>query len=163
MANAVHVPYPGKTRCQPGLCGQKMYDPPVPFGHKLGHLYPGKMIFISGIPDSDSPRFSINFKGEETNAFHFDVRFDYGSDQNEIVRNAKVDGSWGTEEKSLDKPFPFGRGKFFDMIVLIERDCFKVAVNNEHLLEFEYRFPIEKVDTLRIRGDVRLCLVRVQG
>ncbi|XP_045166595.2 galectin-5-like [Mercenaria mercenaria] len=162
----VHVPYPGENKCQ-GLCGQKIYNPSVPVRHGLGCIYPGKMIFISGIPDSKSPRFSINFKSHKGevrgNAFHFDVRFEYKGSKDTIVRNARNKGQWGSEERSPSKPFPFKRNEFFEMVVLVEESCYKVAVNDRHLLEFNHRLSLEEVDTLVIRGDVRICMVRIQG
>ncbi|XP_060554657.1 galectin-5-like [Ruditapes philippinarum] len=163
---AVHVPYPGESCCQ-GLCGQKFYDPSLPFRHRLGCLYPGKMIFISGIPSPSSSRFSINLKSvggqSKSNAFHFDVRFDYGNCHNEIVRNANINGSWGQEEKSLSCPFPFRQNAFFEMIILVDKSSFKVAVNGEHILEFRHRFPIENIDKLVIKRDVRITMIRIQG
>ena len=61
-------------------------------------------------------------------AFHFDVRFNFGSDRNVLVRNAQQNGSWGAEEKSAPY-FPFVPNQNFDMIILIEHDCFKVSVH----------------------------------
>ncbi|XP_053376891.1 galectin-5-like [Mercenaria mercenaria] len=156
------VEYPGATSCQ-GLCGLKIFNPPVPVTQNIGTLHPGKMIFISGTPNPDCPGFSNNAKSGNENAFHFDVRFSFGNDTNVIVRNAKQDTKWGTPEETLSSSFPFCRGNSFEIIILVELSCYKVAVNNQHLVEFNHRFPLNKVDLLRNRGDVKISMVRIQG
>lgn len=51
---------------------------------------------------------------------------------------------------------------FFQLTSL--HQLFQVAVNNQHLLEFNHRVqPLNMIDTLRIDGDVRLTQVRIQG
>lgn len=151
------APYPAPGGAAP------IYNPPVPFVQPIpGGVYPGKMIFVSGIPHPGASRFNINLKCGGDTAFHFDARFNFGSDRNVIVRNAQQNGSWGPEEKQSPY-FPFNYNQFFDMIILVEHACIKVAVNNQHLLEFYHRIqPISRIDTLRIDGDVRLTQVRFQ-
>lgn len=61
-------------------------------------------------------------------AFHFDVRFKYGSDRNVIVRNTKQRNSWGEEERYLPGGyFPFHPNMNFEVIILAEFYCFKVS------------------------------------
>ncbi|XP_060554648.1 galectin-5-like [Ruditapes philippinarum] len=162
MSNIIHVPYPGETSCQ-GLCGLKIYNPDIPFGRNIGSFYPGKMLFINGTPNPDCPRFSINLKSGKENAFHFDVRFNFDNDSNVIIRNAKIDGKFGEAEKTLSCPFPFAPGKAFELVLLVDQSGYKVAVNNQHILEFSHRFPMENVNLLRVRGDVKISLIRIQG
>lgn len=42
--------------------------------------------------------------------------------------------------------------------------CFErqVAVNNQHLVEFRHRLPIQSANTLSVTGDVRLTQVSFQ-
>lgn len=70
-------------------------------------------------------RFNVNFHAGQDIAFHFDVRFHFGSDCNQIVRNAMQHNTWGHEEREVSN-FPFQPDKFFDMIILVEPHCFKV-------------------------------------
>ncbi|XP_060597378.1 galectin-4-like isoform X6 [Ruditapes philippinarum] len=150
-------PYPG---------GGPIFNPPVPFVQGMGGIYPNKMIFISGVPHPNPSRFSINLQcGYGDIAFHFDVRFNYGNDRNVIVRNSLLTNSWGPEERTLPCGyFPFQPNMYFEAIVLVEPYCFKVAVNNQHLLEFNHRVrQLNLIDTLRIDGDLRLTQVRFQG
>ncbi|WAR20437.1 LEG4-like protein [Mya arenaria] len=198
-----------------------IYNPPVPFVHHLGGLYPNKMIVISGIPHPGASRFSVNFQNGSDIAFHLDVRFNFGNSHNVVVRNHMSHHCWGSEERDLawfpfspdaftvyiqqgshHEPheiamcvdarfwfnnesnsvvrnhkqggwgseertipfFPFAQNAPFEMIILVEHHQFKVAVNNQHLMEFRHRIqPLGRFDTLRIDGDLRLTQVRFQG
>ncbi|VDI67660.1 galectin-9 [Mytilus galloprovincialis] len=149
-----------------GYPGAPMMNPPVPLVTPIqGGLYPGKMINISGVPNPTATRFTVNlqcgaYEGSDI-ALHFDVRFQAGADYNVVVRNSCQNGSWGAEEKQLPY-FPFMPNASFDMIVLVEQNQFKVAVNNQHLFAFSHRIPFQRVDSLVIKGDVRLSQVRFQ-
>ena len=54
-----------------------------------------------------------------------DARFNYGNDRNVVVRNSKVSGGWGTEERGVPY-FPFMPNASFDMIIMVEPYCWKV-------------------------------------
>lgn len=146
---------------------QPIYNPPVPFVSSIpGGLSTGRMINISGVPFPNASRFTINlqtaaYDGSDV-AFHCDVRFrtDDGS-VNTIVRNHCQGGAWGAEERGASY-FPFVPNANFDILVLAEPQAFKLAVNNQHLLEFRHRLPIQAANTLRVTGDVRLTQVRFQ-
>ncbi|KAK3093288.1 hypothetical protein FSP39_013675 [Pinctada imbricata] len=149
--------YPGQH--QPA---QPMYNPPVPLNIGIpGGMHPGKMIFVSGMP-SQAGSFSFNIQDGQEIAFHFNVRIQQGHDKHEVVRNSKSNGNWGQEERS--KPhFPFTPNTNFDAIILCEQNCFKVAVNNQHFVEFRHRLnPVQRFNTFSVVGDVRLTQVRFQ-
>lgn len=56
-----------------------------------------------------------------------DVRFEWGRPVNTncVVRNHK-DGEWNVEERSAPY-FPFKRGTAFQIIIMVDRDCYKVS------------------------------------
>lgn len=58
------------------------------------------------------PSFAINFKVESSGdlALHINPRMNEGA----VVRNSYLNGSWGSEERSLSYN-PFGPGQFFDV------------------------------------------------
>nr|QHI46338.1 galectin [Sinonovacula constricta] len=151
----------------PGGPSQPIYNPPVPFVHNLGGLYPNKMIVLSGIPHPGASRFTVYIQRGHHHepqeiAMCVDARFRFGSDNNVVVRNSKISNNWGAEERHSPF-FPFAHNVPFEMIILVEHNQFKVAVNNQHLLEFYHRLqPLSRVDTLRVDGDVRLTQVRFQ-
>ena len=71
--------------------------------------------------------FNIEMSDCRDIALHFDVRFKYGSDKHAIVRNAKPGtGGWGSEERSLPF-FPFVPNMFFEIMILVEYDRYKVS------------------------------------
>ncbi|XP_067681854.1 galectin-4-like isoform X1 [Haliotis asinina] len=146
---------------------QPIYNPPVPFTTSIpGGIYPGRMIYISGIPNPNVSRFTVNLMcgpSEQGDiGLHFDVRFNYGGAYNQTVRTHKVGSSWGTEEKHQNY-FPFIPNANFDMIILIEQASIKIAVNNQHFCEFNHRIqPLSRVDFLNVNGDVRLTSVKIQ-
>ncbi|XP_053402058.1 galectin-9-like [Mercenaria mercenaria] len=138
---------------------------PLPFVQKTGFLRPNDMHFICGVPHPNARRVTVNLQcGNDVIAFHFDVRFNYLSGRNVIVRNTNIKKGWGPPEIYLPGGyFPFQPNKYFEMIILAEPHCFKVAVNNQHLLEFKHRIPLDRVDTLYIKGDVMLTQVKFKN
>ncbi|KAL5008483.1 hypothetical protein ScPMuIL_014064 [Solemya velum] len=143
-----------------------IYNPPVPLVTSIqGGIYQGMMISVSGHPHPSAKRMSINLccgSGSKDIALHFDVRFDHIGDKNVIVRNHRVNNQWGSEERSISH-FPFIPSSNFDILILCDAVAFKVAVNNQHFLEFAHRImPPIGVDTLEVTGDVHLTLVRFQ-
>ncbi|XP_052768312.1 galectin-4-like isoform X3 [Mya arenaria] len=157
--------YPQPTPSFPG--SGPIYNPPVPFVHHLGGLYPNKMIVISGIPHPGASRFTVYIQHGSHHEPHeiamcVDARFWFNNESNSVVRNHKQ-GGWGSEERTIPF-FPFAQNAPFEMIILVEHHQFKVAVNNQHLMEFRHRIqPLGRFDTLRIDGDLRLTQVRFQG
>ncbi|XP_045179633.2 galectin-8-like isoform X3 [Mercenaria mercenaria] len=139
-----------------------IYNPTVPFVYKnLKSVVPGKIFYISGIPFQIPKRITITFKSKGDQVFHFDIRFCFLHDSNVIVRNTYtwLDNRWGQEERTLNGQFPFKEDKFFEILILIDSASFKVAVNNQPILEFMHRVPFCRIDSLHITGDVRLCQV----
>lgn len=153
--------YPGTGPSAPWGAAP-IYNPAVPFFQQVpGGLYPGKMIFISGIPRPNANRFTINLCRGSEPAFHFDVRFKAGSDRNALVRNTMQNGSWGAEERHVPY-FPFFLNQFFEMIILADNECFKVAVNNQHFLVYNHRVPPSFIDRFTIDGDITVSQVKFQ-
>uniref|UniRef100_A0A8C3I8G0 Galectin n=1 Tax=Chrysemys picta bellii TaxID=8478 RepID=A0A8C3I8G0_CHRPI len=65
-----------------------------------------------------------------------------------------IQNNWGKEERTSPR-FPFEAGKPFKFHILSETDHFKVAVNDAHLLQFNYRMKnLNEVTKLSIAGDI---------
>ncbi|XP_063040418.1 galectin-3 isoform X1 [Engraulis encrasicolus] len=125
---------------------------PVPYDLPLhAGIMPRLLLTIVGEPVPGADRFQIDFvKGEDV-VFHFNPRFP----EEQVVRNSNLGGYWGPEER--DGGFPFVPGRQFELKILVEQDCFKVAVDGVHLLEYEHRVGgFEEVTLLRVVGDVAL-------
>lgn len=114
-------------------------------------ILPRLVITIVGEPLPGADRFQVDFiKGSDI-VFHLNPRF---SEQT-IVRNSNLGGCWGPEER--EGPFPFVHGRRFELKILVEEDMFKVAVDGNHLLEFEHRVGgLEQVTLVRVMGDIAL-------
>lgn len=157
------VPTPG---CPAGGVAGPVYNPVVPFTTPIpGGIYPGKIVYISGIP-RNGERFTVNLLCGPSDAYdialHFDVRFNYGGDSNVVVRTHKQGGNYGGEERQIAY-FPFMQNVNFEMMILAENTGFKVAVNNQHFIEFLHRIqPLQRCTHLNVQGDVQLTQVRFQ-
>ncbi|XP_067273426.1 galectin-8 isoform X2 [Pseudorasbora parva] len=137
---------------------QTVTNPTIPYaGTILGGLQPGEMVLIQGSVPGDSDRFQVDLtcgssvKPRADVAFHFNPRFKRTP---YIVCNTLQNESWGKEE--IHYLMPFKHDAAFEIIILVQKDLFKVAVNGSHLLEYRHRLELKKVDTLAISGKVQI-------
>ncbi|KAL0967269.1 hypothetical protein UPYG_G00250090 [Umbra pygmaea] len=142
---------------------QTVINPAIPYaGTIFGGLQPGEMVLIQGTVLSDCDRFQIDFTcGNSTVpradiALHFNPRFKRSPC---IVCNTLEDQTWGKEEILYKNPFR--PGSTFEIIILAQKDEFKVAVNGAHVLEYQHRLSLKKVDTLAISGKVIIQAIGV--
>ncbi|XP_049715941.1 galectin-9-like isoform X1 [Elephas maximus indicus] len=122
-----------------------------------GGLYPSKSIIVSGTILPNAQRFHINLRSGSDIAFHLNPRFN----ENTVVRNTQINGSWGSEERWLPGKMPFNRGQNFLVQILCESLCFRVAVNNQHLCEYNHRLKnLPAINNLEVAGDIQLTHVQ---
>ncbi|XP_053795758.1 galectin-8 isoform X1 [Vidua chalybeata] len=133
-------------------------NPIIPYvGTIHGGLVPGELIVIHGIVPDDADRFQVDLqcgssiKPRADVAFHFNPRFKRSGC---IVCNTLEREKWGWEEITYE--MPFGKGKSFEIVIMILKDKFQVTVNKKHLLLYNYRISLEKIDTLGIYGKVQI-------
>ncbi|XP_039741999.1 galectin-9 isoform X2 [Pteropus medius] len=131
---------------------------PMPFFTSIpGGLYPSKSIIVSGTILPSAQRFHINLCSGSDIAFHLNPRFD----ENVVVRNTKINSSWGSEERSLPRKMPFIRGQSFSVWIMCEGHCLKVAVDGQHLLEYYHRLKnLPAINNLEVAGDIKLTHVQ---
>ncbi|XP_026196416.1 galectin-8-like isoform X2 [Anabas testudineus] len=142
---------------------QTFLNPVIPFaGTILGGLLPGEMVLIQGSVPPNADRFQVDFtcgssvKPRADVAFHFNPRFGRSPC---IVCNTLQKERWGREEILYQMPFTVGAA--FEIIFLVLKDAFKVAVNGAHVLEYKHRLELEQVDTLLIGGKVKVQAVGI--
>ncbi|CAJ1077771.1 galectin-8 [Xyrichtys novacula] len=142
---------------------QTFVNPTIPFaGTILGGFLPGEMVLIQGSVPSKADRFQVDFtcgssvKPRADVAFHFNPRFQKSRC---IVCNTLQTEKWGREE--ILHRMPFSPGASFELIILVQKDKFKVAVNGAHVLEYKHRMELELVDTLCISGKVNIEAVGI--
>ncbi|KAF4071025.1 hypothetical protein AMELA_G00280100 [Ameiurus melas] len=136
---------------------QIVINPHIPIALTiLGGLHPGEMVLIQGSVLADADRFQVDFtcgsssKPRANIAFHLNPRFK----KDHIVCNTLEHENWGKEE--IHYQMPFRKGADFEIIVLVEKDLYKVAVNGAHVLEYKHRIDLAKVDTLGVSGKVHI-------
>ncbi|KAF1624987.1 Galectin-3, partial [Eudyptes filholi] len=156
--------YPGAPGAFPGApAGPGPYpapgQPPIPFELPLqAGLVPRMLITITGTVNPNPNRFSLDFKKGNDVAFHFNPRFNEDN-RKVIVCNSMFLNNWGREERTALK-FPFEAGKPFKLQILCEVDHFKVAVNDAHLLQYNFREKqLNEITKLCIAGDITLTSV----
>ncbi|XP_070571366.1 galectin-8-like [Ptychodera flava] len=145
--------YPQQQKPKP------IINPALPYiGQIRNGMRPGKMISIQGVVPRNADRFHFNLQvGASTKpradvAFHLAVRMKEGV----IVRNTLENEKWQTEERAVTC-FPFKAGENFELLILAEKENYKIAVNGKHFVEYKHRMkPLKKIDTLHIYGDVTI-------
>ncbi|XP_068920596.1 galectin-8 isoform X2 [Petaurus breviceps papuanus] len=135
-----------------------VHNPVIPYVGTLSEeLGPGKLVVIKGQVPNDADRFQVDFqcgssvKPRADVAFHFNPRF---KKSGHIVCNTLTKEKWGWEE--ITNEMPFEKGKPFEIIIMVLKDKFQVAVNGKHLLLYKHRIEPEKIDTLGIYGKVQI-------
>ncbi|XP_076749508.1 uncharacterized protein LOC143422617 [Xylocopa sonorina] len=142
------------------MSSEPILNPPIPYvGAVEGGLVPGKMVKISGKVPPDAVRFAVNYQlGPTLNprddiAIHISPRFPEGF----VTRNHIVSMTWGVEENN--GPMWIQPGQEFQIFVLCDYNCYKIAINGKHFTEFVHRLPYEKVTHLVIDGDVEVQFI----
>ncbi|NXI69503.1 LEG3 protein, partial [Anseranas semipalmata] len=153
--------YPGAPGAFPSAPAGPGPAPPmkVPFELPLqAGLMPRLLITITGTVNPNPNRFSLDFKRGDDVAFHFNPRFNEDR-RRVIVCNSKFRNNWGKEERTSPR-FPFEPGKPFKLQILCEVDHFKVAVDDAHLLQYNFREKkLNEITRLCIAGDITLTSV----
>ncbi|XP_069787087.1 galectin-8-like isoform X2 [Narcine bancroftii] len=131
----------------------------VPYMGKIQNgLSPGHVITVQGKIKKNPERFSIDLRSHDSTdlPLHLSPRFR----ERAFVRNSYLNQSWGEEEKKIAY-FPFNPEAYFEVIIYCGSDCFKIAANGEHLVEYKHRFTdLNKIDMLEIDGDIQLIDVQ---
>ncbi|XP_078278659.1 galectin-4-like isoform X2 [Rhinoraja longicauda] len=137
-----------------------VYNPPIPYtGPIPGGLQDGNMIQIKGrvLPHCD--RFHVNLQcgtmaGHCNVAFHFNLRFECPG---YVVCNSFENQHWCSEERKCETPVQ--KGETFQLLLLIQNEAYKVAVNDKHFCEFKHRLPLASVNTISIDGQVEIVSI----
>lgn len=130
-----------------------VYSPVVPFlGLIPGGLRHGSMVRIKGIINNHGERCQINIQtGAALNprddvTLHISIR----PNESAIVRNTLQNQVWGAEERYGGCPISYGQS--FDVLVLVEVNQYKIAINGVHFCTFNHRLPVHSARYISISG-----------
>ncbi|KAM6427737.1 galectin-7-like [Liasis olivaceus] len=125
-------------------------------------LAAGQQLKIEASSPTDCVSFMVNFlcgKEEKANSA-FLLLFKLG-DPNMLILNNVLDKTFGKEEKYDN--VPIAKGQNFDLIVIIEKEGYKVSINGEEFCQRKHYIPVKQVRFLQVEGDVDVKAIKLAG
>ncbi|XP_077395893.1 galectin-3b [Festucalex cinctus] len=147
----------------PGTAANTSGSLAVPYSQKIpGGLRNGSVIHIRGNINPRADKVTVDLSTDRDLVFHFNPRFNE-SGRKVIVRNSKINGRWGAEERSLAR-FPFAPGQPFELRIECRSSAFEVFVGGSRLLDFKQRGGGNpgQIRSLDIYNDVTLSQVSIK-
>ncbi|XP_067400092.1 galectin-12 isoform X2 [Emydura macquarii macquarii] len=133
-----------------------VFHPVLPYITTIfGGLTHRKMVLVQGVVHGEAERFQVDFQcgcslmPRPDIAMHFNPRF---RSQPYVICNTLQNGRWLEETKFPH--LPLKKGEAFQLLFLFGEDQVQVSVNGQHFLQYQYRLPLARVDTLGVFGDV---------
>ncbi|KAI9999610.1 hypothetical protein NQD34_018350, partial [Periophthalmus magnuspinnatus] len=134
----------------------------VPFsGTILGGLVPGEMLLIQGSVPSDVDRFQVDLLCGSSVKPRADVAFHLTHQSRRAASCVILSTRERLGREEIHKIMPFIPGDVFELVILVQSDVYKVAVNGAHLLEFKHRVELNRVDTPADPGKVQIQAIAV--
>ena len=125
-------------------------------------FFPGSELKVEISIPSDATRFSLNFKGGDSTAFHFNPRFDAGTVT--VVRNTYDKGEWGEEER--DGVFPFQKGQSYNILFQCTDTQLMTTVTTatnsktKYIFSYKHRMLPRLISIFTAVGDVSVSSIR---
>ncbi|GBN93353.1 Galectin-8, partial [Araneus ventricosus] len=143
-----------------------IYNPTIPFIGPLPQpLQPGNLVRISGVVGSSATCFSISLQNGSNSYQRNDISLHLSpvfTSPPRVVRTYLENQQWGPEE-SHGPYFPFAVDQEFEILILVESDQFKIAVNGQHFTEFQYKLPLQSISHIAVDGDVTINSIKFEG
>uniref|UniRef100_A0A8D0H9W9 Galectin n=1 Tax=Sphenodon punctatus TaxID=8508 RepID=A0A8D0H9W9_SPHPU len=129
-------------------------------GEIKGGLKPTMKITIMGVIHSKPKSFSVTMLCDPVDASKdIGLLLAINFSEKSIVRNSRIAGKWGREEKNIPY-FPFTSGDTFKMELLCEHQQIRILLDGRQLCDFTHRVqPMHRVTALQISGDIKLTKV----
>uniref|UniRef100_A0A914Y4V6 Galectin n=1 Tax=Panagrolaimus superbus TaxID=310955 RepID=A0A914Y4V6_9BILA len=130
--------------------GGRYFQIPFTTSFPDGHIRAGDRILVYATPKGN---FAINLLGKNGDVlFHLNPRFSEKS----VIRNAQLNGEWGTEER--EGAFPFKKEVGTDIVISIEPYSIQIFVDNKRYGTFAHRTanPDEDYVGVRVDGEIDL-------
>ncbi|CAK9294728.1 unnamed protein product [Gordionus sp. m RMFG-2023] len=108
--------------------------------------------FLGDIPEkSNSFKIVLQAENEGNVGLYFEPNMEAGF----IVRKSSKGGSWIEEEKS--GPCPLKAGDPFEIMILIEKDEFEIAVNGQPFTKYKHNIEPKDLKFVKVEGDIHLA------
>ncbi|KAE8736660.1 Galectin [Frankliniella occidentalis] len=134
----------------------------VPHVQNIGSVYPGRCLRVRGFIPHNAYRFSVNLAtGPSMDyndlALHVSTRPSEGL----VELNTCRRGGWESGQQL--RPCPVALGQSFELMILVDDYCYKIAFNGVHFAEWPHRHPYQGVNHVIVEGSVQLQLVSLEG
>jgi hypothetical protein len=132
----------------------------VKFSNRIFPVLAGQTISVSGKTSSSAEAFEIKLTNARDIKDVGDVHFNFLVNFNtqEILRNSKIDGEWGIEEKNenllSDNLNPIVKGQNFKVEINVFSKLLFVVVDDLPFCTFALRKPLNEIQKLIVTGDV---------
>ncbi|KAA0722671.1 Galectin-4 [Triplophysa tibetana] len=136
-----------------------VFNPDIPFACKYdGVLREGMVITVCGQVLPHSQRFHVNLHHGDDIVLQVNPRYEKSYEY--VVHNTRKNGSWGSEERKYEGPFP--TGKPFALQIFVTLESYKISANGKPFSEYKHRIPFSQVDRICVSGMVEASLVDIQ-
>ncbi|XP_047658995.1 uncharacterized protein LOC113663839 isoform X3 [Tachysurus fulvidraco] len=136
-------------------------NPSEPYlGSIPGGLRPGVALFFQGKIPSHCDRyddFEINLQNGPK--YPHDIAFHFNPRMSSVVLDSYRNKTW---ENAVWLPAgPFVRNAAFDIIMVINPECYKVLVNGQKYCTFKHRRPLDTVTAIFIKGNIFMNTIAI--
>ncbi|VDK56997.1 unnamed protein product [Cylicostephanus goldi] len=121
-------------------------------------LHPGCNIDVHGeVVHGHHKDFAVELVSGPHIVLHVNFRFHH---THEVVMNSASHGAWGTEIKHKN---PLHHNDQFHLHISVHQSHYEISVNGHHLADYTHRFPMESVQGIGLKGDVKVKKVEFSG
>lgn len=141
-----------------------VYNPEIPLVQNIGSIFPGRLIRVRGTIPHDVYRFAFNLMDgadKDNNIIPLHVSVRPNPSEMLVELNSKRHGSW--EQGNQIRPCPVRPGQAFELLILVDRENYKIAFNGQHFTEYYHRYPLESVNHIRLDGSVTINKISFEG
>ncbi|XP_044155677.1 galectin-9-like, partial [Bufo gargarizans] len=134
----------------------------VPLGSKFpSSIKAGTVVIINGSIPPLADRFDVNFRTGDAQRSDIAYQFNPRLEEGQVISNGRKNNIWLQSEAKSE--MPFAREKPFELRFLVTDESYKVYVNGNYFLDYNYKIPLNQVNTLAIMGCVILNRVEIQA
>lgn len=122
-------------------------------------MFVGKSVYVFGKIAKDANRIRVNLMcggdvGADDVALQLNPRFP----SNEVIRNTRINGVWGEEDKTGG--FPFKQGDYFSFKITCTQDHFVIGANDDaSFATYKHRLPFTTITHVNVAQQCEAILL----